>query len=283
MPHATGERACSACQSGLRYALQEIRELFVELVAAPALRRRSSPRAGGSSRSADPPAPVDLERLSLTAAGSVSLRQSRDQIGGPPVVAVLRSWEDYWRELRGDSERPRLAAVAAEVSAALHYLDAHLPWAIESSSTLPDFTREIRALLRRLRYCAYGPPDEPLRQASQRCPVSVDDAGGRCGGRLRVELSEGAVVCERCRSWWRWGRALEVTAREWLTVPEVEHVLLIPERTRQRWAASEGWQTRRVGRAVQYRTADVLATLRRYEKAAEKVATSQCSVDTVGG
>jgi len=172
---------CASCERYLVRALGAIPRLFKYLSAHPESHMRSSSRNPRRSSSFGPPAPVDLDLLTLLHPAS-------------GTTAVLLKWV---RLIDGASALNQKLVIHPTPLAA-RLLNA-LPWAVRQFAEIGRLKQEVLDEHSKLERAAMGDrrPPKPVP-----CPVFVPEVG-QCTGRLFLH-KDGTVSCAECGSVWQY-------------------------------------------------------------------------------
>jgi hypothetical protein len=172
---------CARCEKYLLRALDAIPRLFKYLEAHPESHMRSTGYDQRRGSSFGPPAPVDLDVLTLLHPAS-------------GTTAVLYKWVRAIDKQAGFKQK--LTAHPAFLAARLALL---LPWATQRFEDIAHLKQEVVAEHSKLERATMGDrrPPKPVP-----CPVFVPEVG-QCTGRLFLHR-DGTVSCAECGSVWEY-------------------------------------------------------------------------------
>jgi len=164
---------------------------------------RGTPGAAVSG-SKDPPAPVNLAALGITAPAyrrGVRARwltgPATDQIGLRPPIVTLDQWAADWWATRASGD-PVPPPDLAEI---VNWLSERLGWACDNHPAIDEFARDVKAMVRALRGIVRQ--QDPRGEPAGRCPARLRD-DTRCGTPLYVDPYIDHIACTRCgRQWHR--------------------------------------------------------------------------------
>lgn len=172
---------CASCERFLTKALVAIPPLIQYLLAHPESHMRSTSHGQRRGSTFGPPAPVDLDILTLLHPAS-------------GTTAVLAKWVKAVHKEAGFGQVTTTHPTT--LAARLVHL---LPWATQRLSDIAQLKREVVAEHGKLERAAIGDrrPPKPVP-----CPVIVPDTG-QCSGRLFLHR-DGTVSCAQCGSVWEY-------------------------------------------------------------------------------
>lgn len=143
-------------------------------------------------KSAEAPAPANLEALALRDPRSSTVRLPTDESTPiPPVLFVVASWLLCLAE-----ERPLTADLPASVLAQLAVLSRHHDW-IAAQTWVDDYIGEMTELHKALKAAVR---DQTHRTIGY-CHLSTEERE-RCGGALVQENGSSVVRCRGCEASW---------------------------------------------------------------------------------
>lgn len=171
---------CRRCQKHLAKHLDAIPSLHRFLTSHPETHVRVALSESRRGSSFGPPAPVDLDVLSL-------LHPKTD------ARAVALRW------LRKVQARAGLAFVSGSTEQVCNGLKNQLPWVAEHFSEAALLKKELTAEFQKLDRVVHG-ERKPPRPVT--CPVVLPETGP-CSGRLYLH-KDGTVSCKICGSIWEY-------------------------------------------------------------------------------
>jgi hypothetical protein len=144
-------------------------------------------------KSAEAPAPANLEVLSLRDPRSLSVATAADPSNPiPSLVSIVASWTMLLAE-----ERPLTATLPRSAMAQLGLLQVHHRW-IAAQPFVDDYLNEMVGLRKAL---SAALRDHTHKQVG-RCRLPVEGREGPCGGALIEENGTDTIKCQDCHAQW---------------------------------------------------------------------------------
>lgn len=188
---AQRKQTCVVCEQRTRSTLRRVMDAAALLPAVlPGGAAAGNDRVSGSH---DLPMPGGNALVILGPGRDVPGYPDTERPDDPvPLVNLLGTWEDDWREQQHQPPRPFFGSIGATVSAAYHYLVAHNFWAAEAHPAYDEYASDLTGMLKTM---------ERLLSTNgyiERLPIPCPD----CGGTFVRPNGASHIRCVDCRRIW---------------------------------------------------------------------------------